>query len=95
MIPVETKYRMLVLVCTNCRDDGRECCMAKGSVELHAKLKEALKAVSPDVRVVKTGCLNACSTGATVVVMPENTWFGQVTEEDIPEIVRLVVSSES
>ena len=89
MIPVETKYRRLVLVCTNGRDDGRECCMAKGSVELHAKLKEAIKAVAADVRVVKTGCLNACSTGATVVVMPENVWFGQVTEEDIPEIVRI------
>ncbi|MEI6510476.1 MAG: (2Fe-2S) ferredoxin domain-containing protein [Candidatus Uhrbacteria bacterium] len=87
MIPVETKYGRLVLVCTNGRDDGRECCMAKGSVELHTKLKEAIKAVSADVRVVKTGCLNACSTGATVVVMPENVWFGQVTEEDIPEIV--------
>ncbi len=89
MISVETKYRRLVLVCTNCREDGRECCMAKGSVELHAKLKEAMKAVAPDVRVVKTGCLNACATGATVVVMPENVWLGQATEEDIPEIVRI------
>jgi len=88
MITVETKYRKLVLVCTNCREDGRECCMAKGSVELHAKLKEAMKLVAPDVRVVKTGCLNACSVGATVVVMPENAWFGQVTEADIPEILK-------
>lgn len=92
MIPVDQTYRKLVLVCTNCREDGRECCMAKGSVELHAKLKEALRSVAPNVRVVKTGCLNACATGATVVVMPENAWFGQVTVEDIPEIVRLVVS---
>lgn len=90
MIPVQSKYRRLVLVCTNVRDDGRECCMAKGSVELHAKLKEALKLVASDVRVVKSGCLNACSTGATVVVMPENVWFGQVTEEDIPEIITSV-----
>jgi len=89
MISVGMKYRKLVLVCTNCRDDGRECCMAKGSVELHAKLKEALRDVAPDVRVVKTGCLNACSAGATVVVMPENAWFGQVTDEDIPEIIRI------
>lgn len=89
MITVEPLYQKLVLVCTNARDDGRECCAGKGSVELHARLKEALRAVSPGVRVVKTGCLNGCSAGATVVVMPENRWFGNVTEEDIPEIVRI------
>lgn len=89
MIPVDTRYRRLVLVCTNGREDGRECCMAKGSVELHARLKETLKAVAPDVRVIRTGCLNACSTGTTVVIMPENRWFGQVTTEDISEIIRI------
>ncbi len=89
MIPVQSKYRRLVLVCTNVRDDGRECCAGKGSVELHAKLKEAVRAVATDVRVVKTGCLDSCPGGASVVVMPDGLWFGKVTQEDIPEIVRI------
>lgn len=91
MIDVGLKCRKLVLVCTNMRDDGRECCAMKGSVELHQKLKEAVKAAAPDVRVSKSGCLDRCSSGATVVIMPDNVWLGQVTEEDIPEIVKLIV----
>ncbi|NBS41160.1 (2Fe-2S) ferredoxin domain-containing protein [bacterium] len=91
MIDVGIKVRKLVLVCTNERTDGTECCAMKGSVELHKKLKEAVKAVTHDVRVSKTGCLDRCSAGATVVIMPDNVWLGQVTEEDIPEIVKLIV----
>lgn len=77
------------MVCTNCRDDGRECCAQKGSIDLHQKLKEAIKEVAHDVRVSKSGCLDRCSTGATVVIMPDNICLGSVTEADIPEIVRL------
>lgn len=91
MVPATLKYRKLILVCTNERTDGRECCAQKGSVELHAKLKEAVKAVVPDVRVVKSSCLNNCAGGASVVVMPDDVWLGQVTEADIPEIVKMVV----
>lgn len=91
MQQVERKFRKLVLVCTNERTDGRECCMHKGSVELHKKIKEAIRAADPWVRVTKTGCMDHCSTGPTVVIMPDNIWLGQVTEEDIPEIVKLVL----
>ncbi len=92
MIPAAKPFRKLVLVCTNERTDGRECCMAKGSVELHAKIKEAVKAVDPTVRVSKSGCLDNCPTGPTVVIMPDNIWLGMVTDADIPEIVRLATS---
>lgn len=91
MIEVGSTVRKLILVCTNCRDDGRECCAKKGSVDLHQKLKEAVKAVAHDVRVSKSGCLDRCSTGASVVIMPDNVWIGQVTEEDIPTIVNMIV----
>jgi (2Fe-2S) ferredoxin len=82
------KFRKLVLVCTNVREDGRECCSQKGSVELHKKLKEAMKAVDLTVRVSKSGCLDRCSEGATVVIMPDDVWIGGATEADIPEIVK-------
>lgn len=83
------RHRKLVLVCTNVREDGRECCGMKGSAELHKKLKEAMKAVDLTIRVSKTGCLDRCSEGATVVIQPDDIWLGGVTESDIPEIVKL------
>lgn len=82
--------RKLILVCTNERHDGRECCVDKGAVELHQKMKLAMAAVDPRIRVSKSGCLDRCSTGTTVVIMPDNIWLGRVQEQDIPEIVKLI-----
>ncbi len=90
MYELENTFRKLVLVCTNERHDGRECCADKGSVELHQKLKFAVAAIDPRIRVSKSGCLDQCSTGTTVVIMPDNIWLGRVQEHDIPELVQLI-----
>lgn len=39
------------------------------------------------VRVNGTGCLGQCATGVTVVIYPEQVWYGAVTPADVPEIV--------
>lgn len=83
----EKQFKRLVLVCTNSREDGRECCAAKGSVELYHALKGAVRAVDPTIRVSRSGCLDNCATGTTVVIMPDALWLGAVTPEDIPTIV--------
>jgi (2Fe-2S) ferredoxin len=84
------KFRKLVLVCTNLRENGEECCSQKGSVDLHLKLKAAVKALDPQIRVSKTGCLGNCKSGASVVIMPDDVWLGGVTEEDIPKILEML-----
>jgi (2Fe-2S) ferredoxin len=40
------------------------------------------------VRINKSGCLDQCEHGTTVVVYPEAVWYGGVTPEDAAEIVR-------
>lgn len=90
MYELDHPSRKLVLVCTNERHDGRECCADKGSVDLYQKLKFAVAAVDPRIRVSKSGCLDRCSTGTTVVIMPDNIWLGRVQEQDIPELVRRI-----
>lgn len=89
MKDIGKKYRKLVLVCTNQKEDGKECCAMKGSVEIHKKLKEAMKAVDLTVRVSKSGCLDRCSEGVTVTIQPDDIWLGGVTEEDIPKIIEM------
>lgn len=84
------KFRKLVLVCTNLRENGEECCGQKGSADLHKKLKEAAKAADPTVRVSKVGCLGNCKTGTSVVIMPDDLWLGGVTEGDIPRILEML-----
>lgn len=90
MYHLENPPRKLVLVCTNQRQDGRECCAEKASIDLHQRIKFAVAAVDPRIRVSKSGCLDRCSTGPTVVIMPDNIWLGRVQEQDIPEIVKLI-----
>jgi (2Fe-2S) ferredoxin len=80
-----------VFVCENERAPAnpRGCCKAKGSVKVRAELKSALEAhgLKGIVRANAAGCLDQCEHGVTVVVYPEQVWYGGVTVADIPEIV--------
>ncbi len=89
-----THFQRLVLVCTNERTDGRESCGPQGGVELHKHIKEAVKLVDPTIRVSRSGCLDNCSTGPTVVIMPDQIWLGGVTNEDVPRIVAYLTGEE-
>lgn len=53
-------------------------------------LQQAAKAadLAGRVRVNKSGCLDQCEHGPTVVVYPEAVWYGHVKPEDAEEIVR-------
>ena len=87
MKALEARYQKLIIVCQNERDDGRTCCKARSEENLFFELKKAAAEKNPLMRVIKSSCLNACEDGTTVVVMPENKWFGQVRIADIPEIL--------
>lgn len=84
-------FQRHVFVCTNERapDHPRGSCKLKGSVEVRDTLKAELKArgLAKLVRANNAGCLDQCEMGITVVVYPEQVWYGHVTVADIPEIV--------
>jgi len=90
MIKAGNPYRKLVLVCMNERAENADCCMKRGAGDVYPKLKAAIKERYSDVRVSKTGCLGNCLTGTSVVVMPDDAWLGEVTEEDIEEILNML-----
>ena len=90
MIIAAKQFSQIVLVCTNERTDGRECCSQKTSPEFYHALKIAVAGLDPTIRVSKTGCLGNCETGATVAIMPKNIYLGKVSEKDIPEILELL-----
>lgn len=88
MQDIGKKYRKVVLVCTNQKENGKECCGMKGAEEIRQKLKDEMKKADLTVRVSKSGCLDRCAEGVTVAIMPDDVWLGGVTEADIPEIVK-------
>ena|ERR1700733_12238158 len=84
-------FQRHVFVCINERaaDHPKGCCKARGGVEVRDRLKQELKTrgISKLVRANNSGCLDQCEAGVTVVVYPEQVWYGHVTVDDIPELV--------
>ena len=80
-----------MFVCINERpaDNPKGCCKARGGVDVRDRLKSELasRGLSKIIRANNAGCLDQCESGVTVVVYPEQVWYGHVTVEDIPEIV--------
>ncbi len=77
------KYKMHLLVC------GGTGCTASKSTEIMKQLRDEIAAngLSNEVKVVPTGCFGFCEKGPIVKVLPDNTFYTQVTPEDAKEIV--------
>jgi len=84
-------FQRHVFVCVNERppDNPKGCCKAKGGPEVRDALKKALAArgLNKIIRANNAGCLDQCASGVTVVVYPEQVWYGHVTPADVPEWV--------
>ena len=78
------KYKMHLLIC------GGTGCTASQSLEIVDKFKAELKAnnLEDEVQVVKTGCFGFCEKGPIVKVIPDNTFYTEVTPADTTEIVK-------
>ena len=84
------KFDKHIFICTNQREEGhpRGCCNPTGEGELQRlfKVKLAQRGLK-NVRANKSGCLDQCELGPTVVVYPEAVWYGGVKPEDVDEII--------
>jgi (2Fe-2S) ferredoxin len=84
-----------VFVCGNTREPGhrRGCCDPEGRQELRDAFKKELKRVGFQglVRVNHAGCLDQCEHGPTLVIYPQAIWYGRVTLDDVPRIVRKTI----
>lgn len=78
------KERIEILVCN---DTG---CRASNSIEIIKKLEKHIKEnnLSEKVKVVRTGCFGFCAQGPIVKIMPDNTFYTKVTENDVEEIIK-------
>lgn len=89
--PRLSRFEHHVFVCHNTRpaDAPRPSCTADGKSELFIQLQQLTKAagLGATVRINKSGCLDQCEHGPTVVVYPEAVWYGHVRPEDAAEIV--------
>ena len=75
--------RMQVLVC------GGTGCKASSSRLIDVRLKERLteKGIADRVDVITTGCFGFCEKGPVVKIIPDNTFYTNVTPDDADDIV--------
>ena len=84
------KFEKHIFICTNQRPvGGKKSCGEACGLELVREFKKQLKDqnLNGRMRAQKSGCLDACEYGPTVVVYPEGVYYGGVTPKDVSEIV--------
>jgi (2Fe-2S) ferredoxin len=88
----EPHYQRHVFICVNQRDPGnpKGCCADKGAEAVRAEFKRLLheSGLKGRIRANAAGCLDQCSRGVSVVVYPEQVWYGGVTVADVPDIIQ-------
>lgn len=76
-------YKMHILVC------GGTGCRASEGAEIVEKFKALIeeKSLDKEVQIVTTGCFGFCEKGPIVKMLPDNTFYTQVTPADTKEII--------
>ncbi|MBK7629661.1 MAG: (2Fe-2S) ferredoxin domain-containing protein [Ignavibacteriales bacterium] len=86
------RFNRHIFVCENKRPDGhpRGCCAEKGSMVIREKFKSRLKelGLNAHIRANSAGCLDACEFGTSIVIYPEQVWYGGITLNDVEEIIQ-------
>ncbi len=80
-----------IFICTNERPAGhaRGDCTKRGSAAVREAFKKELAdhGLKGRMRANASGCLDNCEQGCSVVVYPDDVWYGKVTGADVAEIV--------
>jgi (2Fe-2S) ferredoxin len=79
-----------ILVCASFRLKGESqgMCHKKDAAALLPYIESELcDRGMDDVMISSTGCLNRCEMGPLMVVYPEGSWYGAMTEEKVDQIL--------
>lgn len=87
-----------ILICTNDRgpEATKPSCGHQPAGDLYRRFKDRIRnaGLRDDMIVTRTGCLKHCSHGIVVGVWPHNTWYREVTLDDVDEIIQATVSGD-
>lgn len=87
-----------IFVCGSARlvGENKGFCLQKGGVDIIQAFNEEIqdRELDSDVMITSTGCLGICSMGPIVIIYPEQTWYGKVSEDDVEEIMDALEEGE-
>jgi len=87
-----------IFICINQRppENPKGCCGDNGAAVRIAFVQELAKyRLKNKVRANKSGCLDVCSFGPSVVIYPAGIWYKGVRPEDVPEIVKTSIIGDN
>lgn len=95
MEQTKPKFAKYLFVCENVRQDKASCTPA--SLELRTALKQVIheRGFGCSIRVSRSGCLDACSNGPNILLMPDNIMFHHVSVGDISRIVGVAIAENA
>ena len=92
------KYKKHIFVCVNERPENtpKGSCARCGGFDIRMRFVELINqhGLKGVVRANKSGCLDACEFGATVVVYPNETWYTNVTLNDVDDIFNATILND-
>ena len=64
-------------------------CTSSGSPKIQAAFNAEIEkqGLADEIKVVQTGCFGLCALGPVVIIYPDGTFYSNVTEADVAEIV--------
>ncbi len=83
------RFEKHIFICSNQKAEGKKCCGENHGLELVNKFREVLlaKGLKGKVRAQRSGCLDACGFGPSIVIYPEGTYYGSVQISDVEKII--------
>ena len=90
------KYRKHIFVCINERDNTLKKSCGSLGLDIRNKLVEELRKnnLLHEVRANKSGCLDKCIIGPTIVIYPQGIWYKNVNLNDVPDIVQETIIND-
>tara|TARA_B100001013_G_C24618367_1_gene446122 strand:- start:614 stop:976 length:363 start_codon:yes stop_codon:yes gene_type:complete len=95
LIQPNSKYKKHIFICVNERnpDSSRGDCTQCGGQEIRLEFVRLINqyGLKGKVRANKSGCLDTCELGPTVVIYPGGIWYNQISLSDVEEIFKTSV----
>lgn len=80
-----------IFVCSSSKINGQQrgFCVKKDSVKIIQNLMMEIQErdLTGKVMVTNTGCFGICDKGPVMVIYPQGVWYGNLTPDDVEEIV--------
>lgn len=84
-------HKYLILVCNSHmpKQQNTGCCHDRGGDQVLAQFQSRIESLGleTEVHIKSSGCLSNCSMGVSAKIFPGSYLYGEVTAEDVEEII--------